>query len=178
MAANSPRASLKVLVDGRYLCVEVTNHGAPAAFSGIVQPGRGTASAAMAKPALWRHSNDAECVIATGESAVFRVAQRDRPPAATESDDRKHLHPEGPQAWRMWYLQKGLGGSLDRICPVVSRAESDEDGIVLTVISDPPLDGRTAVKHISLHGDLATDLDTFDRFRVLDSPRHYPARSV
>jgi hypothetical protein len=177
MAQNSPRVALKVLVDGRFLSVEVTNHGPRAAFSGIVQPGRGTASAGMAKPALWRHSTDAECVIETGQSAVFRLAQRDRPPSAAESDDRKHLHPEGPQAWRMCYLQKGIGGSLDRICPVVSRAESDEDGIVLTVISDS-LEGRTMVKEISLHGDLATDLDTFDRFRVLDSPRHYHAKSV
>ena len=176
MSAPGPRAQLKVVTDGRFLCVEVINHGAPATFSGIIQPGRGTASAAMAKTALWHRSTDADCRIETGKSAIFRVAQRDRAPAAHEDDDRKHTHPEGPQAWRMCFLKRGIGASLERICPVSHRAESDEDGVVLTVMSDPPLDGRTAVKSISLHGDLATDLDNHDQFRVLDSPRHYHSK--
>lgn len=93
MADSSPRAQFAVVADGRFLCVEITNLGAPATFSGIVQPGRGTASAAIAKPALWHHTTDAECRIDTGRSARFRIALRDRPPGANEDDDRKHLHP-------------------------------------------------------------------------------------
>jgi hypothetical protein len=177
MAADRPRAALKVLTDGRFLCVEVINHGAPATFSGIIQPGRGTASAAVARPALWHHSTDAECRIETGQSAIFRVAQRDRAPSPTEDDDRTHVHPEGPQAWRMCYLKKRIGSGLERICAVAHRRESEEDGVVLTVMSDPPLDGRAAMKSISLHADLATDLDNHDQFRVLDSPRHYHAKT-
>jgi hypothetical protein len=178
MAPASPCAVLKVVTDGRFLCVEVINHGASATFSGVIQPGRGTASAAVAKPALWRHSTDGECRIDTGQSAILRVAQRDRAPSPTEDDDRKHVHPEGPQAWRMCYLKKGIGAALERICPVEHRSESDDDGVVLTVMSDPPLEGRAEVKSISLRGDLATDLDNHDQFRVLDSPRHYHAKTV
>lgn len=178
MSPHSPRAALKVLADGRFLCVEVINYGAPATFFGIIQPGRGTASAAVAKPALWQHATDPECRIETGKSAIIRIAQRDRAPSPVEDDDRKHTHPEGTQAWRMCYLKKGIGAGLERICPVTHRSESDEDGVVLTVMSDPPLEGRAEVKSISLHGDLATDLDNHDQFRVLDSPRHYHAKTV
>jgi hypothetical protein len=178
MPMSSPRAQATVRTDGRFLCVEVTNTGAPAAFTAIIQPGRGTASAAMAKTALWHHTNDAESRIETGQSATFRVAQRDRPPSATEDDDRKRVHPEGPQAWRMIYVKKGAGASLERICAVTRRdsAPEHDDGVVLTVMSDPPLHGHTAVKSISLDGDRAIDLDTNDEFRVLDSPRHYHSK--
>lgn len=72
MTPNRPRAVLKVLTDGRFLCVEVINHGASATFSGVIQPGRGTASAAVAKPALWHHSTEGECRIDTGQSAIRR----------------------------------------------------------------------------------------------------------
>jgi hypothetical protein len=175
---SGPRPQLKLTTEGRFLCVAVTNLGAPAMFSGIVQPGRGTASAALAKPALWHHSTDAECRIETGQSASFRIAQRDRPAGSHEDDDRKRVHPEGPQAWRMCFLKRGIGSSLDRICAVIGRDTSSEhnDGVVLTVMSDPPLPGHTIVKSISLEGDVAIDLDTGDQFRVLDSPRHYHAR--
>lgn len=176
MSAPAPRAQLKVVTDGRFLCVEVINHGAAAAFTGIVQPGRGTASAAFAKPAVWHDATTAERRIETGASALLRIAQRDRAPLATEDDDHGHMHPDGSQAWRMCYLKKGIGASLERICPVIPRNESDEDGVVLTVMSDPSLDGRTATKSISLRGDLATDLDNHDQFRVLDSPRHYHSK--
>jgi len=178
MPPESPRVTLKVLTDGRFLCVEVINHGAAATFSGVIQPGRGTASAAMAKTALWHHTTSADCRIDSGASAMLRLAQRDRPPSAHEDDDHARVHPEGPQAWRMCFLKKGIGAALERICPVAHRGESNDDGVMLTIVSDPPLDGRTAVKSISLLGDLATDLDNHDQFRVLDSPRHYHARTV
>jgi len=175
MAASAPRAQLTVVADGRFLCVEVTNLGAAATFSGIVQPGRGTASAAIAKTALWHHTNDAECLIETGQSARIRIALRDRPPAATEDDDRKHVHPEGPQAWRLCYLKRGVGASQERICPVTRRQGSSElDGVVLTVMSDPPLPGRTAVRSVSLEGARAI-ADSGEEFGVDDSPRHYHA---
>src|SRR5215210_4503024 len=106
--AAGPAARLRVVAEGRFLCVEVTNAGAAASFNGIVQPGRGTASAAMAKPALWQDGTAAERRIETGQSAILRIAQRDRPPAAHENDDRKRVHPEGPQAWRMCYLKQGI----------------------------------------------------------------------
>ena len=177
---DSPRAQLRVFTDGRFLCVEVTNLGTAASFAGIVQPGRGTASAAMAKTALWHHSTDAECRIETGQSATLRIAQRDRPPSAHEDEDRKRVHPEGPQAWRMCFLKRGVGGSLERICAVTRRDGSSEhdDGVVLTVMSDPPLHGQTAVVSVSLEGDRAIDLDTSDEFRVLDSPRHYHVKAL
>lgn len=175
----STHAELKVVTDGRFLCLQVTNLGAAASFSGLVQPGRGTASAALAKPALWHHATEAECRIETGQSALVRIAQRDRPPSAAEDDDRKHLHPEGPQAWRLCYLRRGIGASLERVCPVSPRVPSlEDDGIVVTVMAEPPLANRTAVKRISLHGDVATDLDTNRQFRVLDSPRHYHAKTI
>lgn len=178
MSAGSPRASLKVVTDGRFLCVAITNLGAPATFSGIVQPGRGSASAAFARPALWHDSTAAERRIESGQSATFRIAQRDRPPAEHEDDDRKHVHPEGPQAWRMCYVKKGIGASLERVCPVTMRDGSTEhDGVVLTVMADPPLEGRTAVKGVTLEGNRAIDLDTNEEFRVLDSPRHYHAKA-
>ena len=175
---KAPPVRLKLLTDGRFLCVEVTNLGGTASFSGIIQPGRGTASAALAKTALWHHSTEAQLRIETGQSAIFRVAQRDRPPSAHEDDDRKRVHPEGPQAWRMCFLKRGVGASLERICAVTGRDPSSEhdDGVVLTVMSDPPLQAHTAVKSISLEGDRAIDLDTSDEFRVIDSPRHYHAR--
>ena len=177
--AAAPAARLKVVADGRFLCVEVTNLGAAAAFNGIIQPGRGTASAAMAKPALWHNSIAAEHRIETGQSAVLRIAQRDRAPAGHEDDDRKRVHPEGPQAWRMCYLKKGIGAGLERVCAVTRRDPSFEhdDGVVLTVMSDPPLQGHAAVKSISLEGERAIDLDTNDEFRVLDSPRHYHSKT-
>ena len=158
------------------MCVEVTNLGAAAIFSGVIQPGRGTASAALARTALWHDSNDAERRIDTGQSALIRIAQRDRPPADYEDDDRKHVHPEGPQAWRMCFLKKGAG-ALERVCPVVRRDGSPEhDGVVLTLTADPPLPGRTAIKSVELEGPLAIDGDSGEQFRVLDSPRHYHAR--
>ena len=175
---TTPRAQLTVRTDGRFLCVDVTNTGAPATFSGLVQPGRGTASAAVARTALWSDSTAADRRIDTGQSATIRIAQRDRPPADHEDDDRKHVHPEGPQAWRMCFLKKGVGASLERICPVAHRTESTEhDGVVLTVVSDPPLQGRTAVKSVWLDGAVAADADTGDQFRVVDSPRHYHAKT-
>jgi hypothetical protein len=174
----APSARLRVVADGRFLCVEVTNLGAAATFSGIVQPGRGTASAAVARPALWSDTTESDRRIETGQSASFRIAQRDRPPADHEDDDRKHVHPEGSQAWRMCFLKKGIGAALERICPVVRRDGSPEDdGVVLTVMSDPPLPGRTIVKSVSLEGALAIDADTGDELRVLDSPRHYHAKT-
>lgn len=174
---SAPRAQLRVTADGRFLCVEVTNLGAAATFSGIVQPGRGSASAAIARPALWHEATAADRRIETGQSALLRVAQRDRPPADHEDDDRKHVHPEGPQAWRMCYLKAG-GTGLERICPVARRDASPEhdDGVVLTVMSEPPMQGRTVVKSISLDGARAIDPDTHEEFRVLDSPRHYHAK--
>jgi hypothetical protein len=164
------------VTDGRFLCVEVTNLGAPATFSGIVQPGRGTASAAIAKTALWHHHAEAGCRLDTGQSATFRIAQRDRPPASNEDDDRRHAHPEGPRAWRMCYLKPGVGAALERVCPVHRRDGSTElDGVVLTVTSDPPLKGRTAVKSVSFEGEAAIDPDTNTTLSVEDSPRHYHA---
>lgn len=162
---------LQVETDGRFLCVRVTNHGEAATLSGVVQPGRGTASAAVARTALWHDVFDAERRIDSGQSAVFRIAQRDRPPTVTEDDDRKHEHPEGPQAWRLCFLKKGIGASLERVCPVIRRDESSaDDGVVLTVVSGS---GRTLVKSVSFDGALAIDADTREQFRVLDSPRHY-----
>ena len=173
----SPQAELKVSVQGRFLCVEVTNLGAPAIFNGIVQPGRGTASAAVARPALWHDTLAADRKINTGESATIRIAQRDRPASEHEFDDRKHVHPEGTQAWRMCYFRKGAGASLERICPVVRRDESSEhDGVVLTLMSDPPMPARTIVKSIELEGARAIDADTGEEFRVVDSPRHYHSK--
>lgn len=177
MPSSSPRARLTVRTDGRYLCVEVTNTGAAATFSGIVQPGRGTASAAVAKPALWQDSLTAERRLDNGESATLRIAQRDRPPLPSEDDDKKHQHPEGSQAWRMCFLKKSVGAALERICPVVRRdGSSEHDGVVLAVISDPPMQNRTIVKSMTLDGTLAIDADTGDKFRVLDSPRHYHSK--
>lgn len=168
------RVQLKVSVDGRFLCVEVTNLGAPATFTGVVQPGRGTASAAVARTALWQDTTDSERTIDTGQRAVLRLAQRDRPPADHEDDDHGHGHPEGTQAWRMCFLKKGVGASLERICPVVRREGSSEhDGVVLTLMADPPLPGRTIIKSIELEGAIAIDTDTGGQFRVVDSPRHY-----
>jgi hypothetical protein len=179
MHPPAPRAELKVVTDGRYICVEVTNTGAPAIFSGIVQPFRGTASAANARPALWHHTTSAECRIDSGQSFTFRIAQRDRRPTAGEDDDRKHVHPEGPQAWRMCYLKPGVGAAIERCCPVNRRdGASEHDGVVITVVADPPLIGRTAVKSVALDGELATDTDTGEQFRVLDSPRHYHAKTI
>lgn len=167
------RAQLKVVTDGRFLCVEVTNVGAPAKFSGIVQPGRGTASAAYARAALWHGSTDGECNLETNQSALIRVAQRDRAPAASEDDDDAHTHPEGPQSWRMCFLKKGVGAALERIGPVRRRDSSEHFGVVLTVIADPPMAPRSIVKSIELDGERAIDADTADEFQVLDSPRHY-----
>jgi hypothetical protein len=180
MNPGSRRARLKVVTDGRFLCVELTNVGEPAVFTGIVQPGRGTASAAVARTALWHHSTDSQCRLETGQAATFRVAQRDRPSSAHEDDDRKRVHPEGPQAWRMCFLKKGVAASLDRICAVTRRDPSSEhdDGVVLTVMSEPPFPSGTVVKSISLEGDLAIDLDTGEEFRVLDSPRHYHSKAL
>lgn len=164
---------LQVETDGRFLCIRVTNRGEPDTFSGVVQPGRGTASAAIARTALWHEVFDAERRIDTGQSAVFRIAQRDRPPLASEDDDHQHLHPEGPQAWRLCFLKKGIGASLERVCPVIRRDESSEhDGVVLTVISGS---GRAVVKSVLFNGELAIDADTQEQFRVLDSARHYHA---
>lgn len=175
----SPRVLLKVVTAGRFLCVEVTNTGEPASFYGLVQPGRGTASAAVAKTALWHDTTDAECRIDTGQSARLRIAQRDRPPTPAEDDDRTHTHPEGPQAWRLCFLKKGIGAALDRVCPVTRRSGSSElDGVVLTLMADPPLRGRTAVKGVSFEGDQALDADSGEAFRVDDSPRHYHAKSI
>jgi hypothetical protein len=168
------RAQLRVRSDGRYLCVEVTNLGDAATFSGIVQPGRGTASAAIAKTALWHDTIDGDRRLESGQTAVLRVAQRDRAAAAGEDDDRAHRHPEGPQSWRLCFLKKGIGAALERICPVVQRDGSPEqDGVVLTVMADPPLANRTLVKSVSLEGGVAIDSETGEQFRVLDSPRHY-----
>jgi hypothetical protein len=174
-----PRVELKVVSDGRFLCIEVTNSGAPASFSGIIQPGRGTASAANARTALWHHSIDAECRIDTGQSAKFRVALRDRPPTSTEDDNLTNAHPEGPQAWRLCFLKRGIGAASERICPVSRRHTSgDNDGVVLTVMSDPPLRGRTVTKCVSIEGGRAFDADTNEEFRVDDSPRHYHAKQL
>lgn len=177
MPNSSPRVELRVRTDGRFLCVEVTNLDTPAVFSGVVQPGRGTASAAIAKTALWQHTTDGDCRIESNQSATLRIAQRDRPALPGEDDDRTHPHPEGTQAWRMCFLNKGVGAALERIVPVVRREGSSEhDGIVLTVMSDPP--NRPAVKTVWLEGDLAIDAETNNQFRVLDSPRHYHAKTV
>ena len=74
----------------------------------------------------------------------------------------------------MCYLRKGIGASLERICHVVGRDGLSEDhGVVLTVVSTPTLQGRSAVKTLSLDGNSAIDADNGDEFRVLDSPRHY-----
>lgn len=77
----------------------------------------------------------------------------------------------------MCYLKAG-GSSLERICPVVRRDAWPEhdDGVVLSVMSDPPMPDRAVVKSISLDGARAIDSDTHDEFRVLASPRHYHAR--
>lgn len=171
-----PRAQLKVVADGRYVCVEVTNAGAAASFSGIVQPGRGTASAAYARAALWHRSTDAECRLDTNQSGLIRIAQRDRPPSANEDDDGMHTHPEGPQSWRMCFLKKGVGAALERIGPVRRHGSSEHFGVVLTVIADPPMAQRSIVKSIELEGERAIDADSGDEFRVLDSPRHYHAK--
>jgi hypothetical protein len=164
------RAQLTVKTDGRYLCVEVTNLGPPETFSAIVQPGRGTASAALARTALWHDSTEADRQLATGESATVRLAHRDRPPGEHEDDDSKHVHPEGPQAWRMWFLRRGVGASVERVCPVVPRDGSPgHDGITLTVMCDR----RMIVKSLLLEGDVAVDADGGQQFRVMDSSRHY-----
>jgi hypothetical protein len=173
----SPRAQLKIVTDGRFLCIEVTNTGEAASFYGVVQPGRGTASAAISKKALWHDTTDAERRIDTGQSALIRIAQRDRPPTAAEDDDRTHLHPEGPQAWRMCFLKKGIGAALERVCPVARRGGSRElDGVVLTLMSEPPLHGRSAATCVSFEGEKAIDPDSGDEFVVDDSPRHYHAK--
>jgi hypothetical protein len=164
------RPRLTVKTDGRYLCVEVTNLGAPETFSAIIQPGRGTASAALARTALWHDSTDADRLLATGESATIRLADRDRPPAEHEDDDHAHVHPEGPQAWRMWFLKRGIGPSVERLCNVPPRdGSSTHDGIVLTVMCDRQM----TVKSLQLEGDVAIDADSGEHYRVMDSLRHY-----
>jgi hypothetical protein len=164
------RAQLTVKTDGRYLCVEVTNLGPPDTFSAIVQPGRGTASAAIARTALWHDSSDADRQLATGESATLRIAHRDRPPTEQEDDDRKHEHPEGSQAWRMWYLKRGVGPSVERACAVVPRdGKPEHDGIIVTVM----IDRRMIVKNLLLEGDVAIDADTGQQYQLPDSSRHY-----
>lgn len=164
------RVQLTVKTDGRYLCVEVTNLGAPETFSAIIQPGRGTASAAIAKTALWHDSTDADRRLAAHESATIRLAHRDRPPAPEEDDDRGHTHPEGTQAWRMWFLKRGIGAAVERLCAVVPRDGSGElDGITLTVMCDR----RMTVKSLQFDGDTAVDADTGARYHVADSARHY-----
>lgn len=164
------RVALTVTTDGRYLCVQVTNQGPPETFSGIVQPGRGTASAAIAKAALWHDSTEAERHLGTGESALIRLAHRDRPPSALEDDDRQHVHPEGSQAWRMWFLKRGIGASVERLCAVVPHSGShDHDGITLTVMCDR----RMTVKSLQIEGDVAVDADSGEPHRVPDSSRHY-----
>ncbi len=164
------RVQLTVKTDGKYLCAEVTNLGPPASFSAIVQPGRGTASAALAKTALWHDSNDADRQLATGESATLRLVHRDRPPTGLEDDDRKHVHPEGTQAWRMWFLKRGIGPAVERLCPVTAREGSGEyDGITVTVMCDR----RMTVKALVLEGEVAIDPDSGQQFRVPDSSRHY-----
>jgi hypothetical protein len=164
------RAQLTVKTDGRYLCVEVTNLGPPETFSAIIQPGRGTASAALARTALWHDSTDPDRFLATGESATIRVAHRDRPPTALEDDDHAHVHPEGSQAWRMWFLKRGIGASVERVCPVVPREGSEtHDGIALTVMCDR----RMIVKSLQFEGDAAIDADDGHQYQVLDSSRHY-----
>lgn len=164
------RAQLTIKIDGRYLCVEVKNLGEPETFSAIIQPGRGTASAAMARTALWHDSIDADRYLATGESATIRLAHRDRPPTEQEDDDHAHVHPEGSQAWRMWFLKRGVGPSVERVCPVVPRdGSSTHDGIALTVMCDR----RMIVKNLQFEGDVAMDADSGEQHRVLDSSRHY-----
>jgi hypothetical protein len=166
------KAELTVVSEGRFLCVQVTNLGAPAMFSAVVQPGRGTASAAVAKTALWHDSTNTERHLETGQSALIRIAQRDRPPTADEHDDQALRHPEGTQAWRMCFLRPGAA-AVERLCPVVRRDGSPElDGIVLTVVSDRQMKVRT----VSLEGDVATDELSQRQYRVLDSPRHYHGR--
>lgn len=168
---------LRVTTDGRFLCVEVTNPGPPANFSGVVQPGRGTASAAIARPALWHQWNTAELRLDTNQSELIRLAQRDRPPTADEDDDKRHTHPEGPQSWRMCHYRKGAGHAIERICPVVRRDGSPEhDGVVLTLMWDQSATGVSVVKSIELEGDRAIDADSGAEFRVLDSPRHYHSK--
>ena len=163
---------LKLTTDGRFLCVEITNPGAPALFSAVIQPGRGTASAAIARTALWHHGGAAEMRIETNASALIRLAQRDRPPSANEDDDPKHTHPEGPPSWRMCFLRSGGGAALERVCPIMRRdGSSEHDGVILTLTCDT-LD-RPIVKSIELEGDRAIDADTGAECRVLDSPRHY-----
>jgi len=167
------RALLTVKTDGRYLCVQVTNVGAPDTFSAIVQPGRGTASAALARTALWHDSTDAERHLANGESATIRLAHRDRPPAEHEDDDQAHAHPEGPQAWRMWFLKRGIGAASERVCNVVARDGATEDeGITLTVMCDRLM----VVKNLRLEGDVAVDEDSGQQYRVADSSRHYHSK--
>ena len=164
------RVLLTVRTDGRFLCVDVTNQGPSESFSAIVQPGRGTASAAIAKTALWHDSTEPDRPLATGESATIRLAHRDHPPTELEDDDRKHVHPEGPQAWRMWFLKRGIGAASERLCGVVRRLGSQEhDGITLTVMCDR----KMTVKGLSLDGDVATDADSGEQYRVEDSSRHY-----
>lgn len=164
------RTQLTVKTDGRYLCVEVTNLGAPETYSAIVQPGRGTASAAAARTALWHDSAEADRRLATGESATIRLAHRDRPPSDHEDDDATHVHPEGPQAWRMWFLKRGVGPSVERACSVAPRdGSTSPDGIALTVMCDR----KMTVKNLQLEGEVAIDPDTGEQYRVLDSSRHY-----
>lgn len=171
------RATLTLKAEGRFLLVEVTNTGTPATFSGIVQPGRGTASAAIMRTALWHHTADANVHLATNQSASIRLAQRDRPPTDRE-DDRRHDHPEGSQAWRMCFLKRGAGAALERVCPVQQRSSyADLDGVVLTLMADPPLPGRTVAKTVSFEGNAAVDPDTGTIFHVDDSPRHYHAKA-
>lgn len=164
------RARLAVTTDGRYLCVEVTNLGPPETFSAIVQPGRGTASAAIARTALWHDAPEAERQLGTGESATIRIAHRDRPPTDLEDDDRRHIHPEGSQAWRMWFLKRGVGPSVERVCAVTPRdGAAADDGITVTVM----IDRRVMVKSVEFKGDVAIDTDTGQEYRVDDSSRHY-----
>ena len=63
----------------------------------------------------------------------------------------------------MCFLKAG-GTALERVCPVVRHDSSPEhdDGVVLTVMSDPPMHDRSAVKNISLDGTRRVELEIAD----------------
>jgi hypothetical protein len=173
---DKPGADLKIVADGRFLHIYVTNLGAKATFRGRIQPGRGTASAAIQQKALWDHEVTTEtCTLATGQSARFRVVCRDRPPTSEENGAAGNGHPDGARSWRMCYLRKGVGESTERVCPVTQPVHHDTHGIVLTLLAEPERPGDPPTKTIHFDGEKAFDPDSREDFTIDDTGRHYPA---